>query len=1092
MTSSPRKNFITPYGNAQISTAQSKFGGSSALFDGTGDYLAVLDSTDWTFGSGNFTIECWVRFDTLAGDRTIITQYNSSANRWYFEWHPTLGLGFACEGDPATFSKYQGSTSGWSVDTWYHIAVVRNGNTITIYRAGTSIASQDCTGLSISDYAGSVYIGQRGTDQQYFDGYIDELRLSKGIARWTGNFTPDTSPYTSDSYTKLLLHFDGANASTRFIDDAMPLNAEDFEYWTDRGGLYVPRHQVYTVADAQVDIAQKKFGSGSALFDGTGDYLSVPAHSDWNFGSGAWTIDFWLYLPAVQHNVGFCGFAYTGTSTISIWTVTTGGGDWVPDIYDDASNRYCWQGGSPPATAWTHVALVRSGSTVYFFVDGVQQTTFDVGANTFNCSAKAFLIGSARTSDYYAACSIDELRISNAARWTSGFTPSTAPYTADANTLLLMHMDGIDGSTVFPDSSQSIDQNLNIGRNATTNLPTYKTNQVNTIAAATLSADYIGMSKYALSQPATIFAVTKPAATITGTATLVGTGHNTTTTWGVGVEGTGRPYTAFGTTLSGTKDVRGDYHVLTYTLSGGTSNIRIDGYQDAAGDVGVGGYNGLILGVNGASGAYYDGDIAEMAVYSRALTGTELTNTEVYFGNKYNIGIIDPYTVFLCHCDGADSGTTFTDVASGGLAPHAITPNGDAHTHAAEKKFGSASCALDGTGDYLSCANSADFDLGAAGAGNFTMEGWFNFSSTSSDRGLISCQQKGSANGWQTYYSGGTIHVWTGSGTDRTISWTPSTGVWYHIAIVRNSTTITVYVDGISKGTVADGDFSSDGSGFAIGAYNDGGDGPFSGYIDEVRITKGLARYTGNFTSQAHPFSQYYNPLNFNYDTIDQYKEGLAHVYTLNETAGNRLDNVGGKTLTDQGSTSYITGKNGNVADFNGSSQALYISEQLFIGTNDFLVSMWVRTPDPLADGYVIMCYNTSSENLTFGVQVYTSKFYCALRDTALREITGTTSLAAGTWYKVGVGRSANTMYLYVNGVSEGTPVAVATQDTTNNFVIAARNYGSGLGSWYKCSMDELDIWENAGWTNSTALSAHELALYNSGTGRFSRRSRYN
>lgn len=186
-------------GNAFYDTSTKKFGTSSLYLDGTGDYIDVPDSEDWNYGTGDFTIDFWVMFDS--GSRTvrrnIITQSYNDNNNVYCYWHISDGLSFTViDGGAYTVSSHTG-TSGWSDSTWYHIAIVRNGSSWKIYRNGTSVASATAS-ITVPNITAPLKIGSGITySGQYYDfkGYIDEVRISKGIARWTENFTPPIVPY---------------------------------------------------------------------------------------------------------------------------------------------------------------------------------------------------------------------------------------------------------------------------------------------------------------------------------------------------------------------------------------------------------------------------------------------------------------------------------------------------------------------------------------------------------------------------------------------------------------------------------------------------------------------------------------------------------------------------------------------------------------------------------------------------------------------------------------------------------------------------------------------------------------------------------
>jgi hypothetical protein len=207
-TDSATAKAITTNGNAQVDTAQSKFGAASALLDGTGDYLTVSYNSTLDFGTGDFTIDCWVRFNALSAvDYAFFySAYDTSgADIVWFYLQPS-GANF--------YLSFQGNQSGvgkasynvlWnpSLNTWYHLAAVRNGMSFAIYINGvsqtlsvsTAIGTNSLsptTGNTMASLIGSYYGGS------FLNGWLDEIRISKGIARWTANFTPPTSAYSGE------------------------------------------------------------------------------------------------------------------------------------------------------------------------------------------------------------------------------------------------------------------------------------------------------------------------------------------------------------------------------------------------------------------------------------------------------------------------------------------------------------------------------------------------------------------------------------------------------------------------------------------------------------------------------------------------------------------------------------------------------------------------------------------------------------------------------------------------------------------------------------------------------------------------------
>jgi len=219
---------VTAYGNAQIDSAQSKFGGASGLFDGTGDYLSTPDSDDWAFGTGDFTIDFWVRFNVLNTVESqwyvILSQLGGVTNSQYYGVTYTGGTWtwvYRVWSGSSLIINIQKATT-LATNTWYHIALVRSSNSWYIFHDGTQLGTTDTDADSVPNFTTSLCLGYLDySTGLHFNGWLDEFRVSKGIARWTSSFTPPTSAHTADSPAVLLLHMNGADGSTTFIDDSM-------------------------------------------------------------------------------------------------------------------------------------------------------------------------------------------------------------------------------------------------------------------------------------------------------------------------------------------------------------------------------------------------------------------------------------------------------------------------------------------------------------------------------------------------------------------------------------------------------------------------------------------------------------------------------------------------------------------------------------------------------------------------------------------------------------------------------------------------------------------------------------------------------
>lgn len=186
---------VTRYGSPVTSTAQSKFGGASGSFPLVADYLQVPNSTDFQFGSGDFTIEAWAFTTSFTGNPGIACLRTSYATNhaWTFYWSSSaLNFMFSQAGN--NYPGYQFFYT-FNIGTWYHLAVVRSGNTLMGFVNGTKQATTfDFTGRTCYPSTAPLTVGVTLGYPSNFNGYIDELRISKGIARYTSNFTP-TGPY---------------------------------------------------------------------------------------------------------------------------------------------------------------------------------------------------------------------------------------------------------------------------------------------------------------------------------------------------------------------------------------------------------------------------------------------------------------------------------------------------------------------------------------------------------------------------------------------------------------------------------------------------------------------------------------------------------------------------------------------------------------------------------------------------------------------------------------------------------------------------------------------------------------------------------
>ena len=397
---------LTLNSGAQISTSQYKFGSSSLYLDGSNDYISIASYSYLRPNTGDFTIECWVRPSDVSNVRRIISTTTGGTT--------STDIIFKQEG--AKFRVYFGSTALLSssdvltVNTWTHLACVRSGTNVYLFADGVQVASD----TNSDDITNSFrYIGGYYNTSEYFQGYIDEIRISKGYARYTSGFTPSTSAYVSDQYTSLLCHFNGSNGATSTGDSS--------------GGDETNNDHICTfVGTAQLDTAQSKFGNCSLLLDGNSDYVSIADSDDFNFGDGDFTIDFWAYMNANSNRVISQGNPWSTNNSWAIYCNGTGKlGILIKDnstgLVSEFNSSAGWSTGS-----WVHIAIVRNGTDWRGYVNGVSKINTTSSLTFPNTSAPVFI---GREDIWYFNGWIDEFRVSKGiARWTSNFTPPTFAY----------------------------------------------------------------------------------------------------------------------------------------------------------------------------------------------------------------------------------------------------------------------------------------------------------------------------------------------------------------------------------------------------------------------------------------------------------------------------------------------------------------------------------------------------------------------------------------------------------------------------------------------------------------------------------------
>jgi len=192
---SPSPKTPTSTNGTTTSTATVKFGTASGSFNGSSNYLEYADNAAWQLGTGDFTIEFWINA-SASGTYTMVvgTQQSGVDNGFWRVGNRFNSLNqiYFARGTGTGFNEVQASVNV-NDGSWHHVAVVRSSGTVTIYADGISSASSSITGTCSTNQALRVGYNQR--DSAYISGNVDDLRITKGVARYTANFTPPTAAF---------------------------------------------------------------------------------------------------------------------------------------------------------------------------------------------------------------------------------------------------------------------------------------------------------------------------------------------------------------------------------------------------------------------------------------------------------------------------------------------------------------------------------------------------------------------------------------------------------------------------------------------------------------------------------------------------------------------------------------------------------------------------------------------------------------------------------------------------------------------------------------------------------------------------------
>lgn len=818
-------------------TGTSAYG--SGLFDGTSDYLTVVSNAAFGYGTGDFTIEGWFYFGTVASDQTIVSNLTSASSV-----NPHLYL----SGASNTVRYYTNSAdritgSAIVANAWYHIAVARSGSSTKLFingaQSGSTYTDTNNYGTSAPVGIGTYWSGSSPVTSSTFNGYSSNVRFVKGTAVYTGNFTPSTTPLTAITNTSLLTVQTNAPSQNNTFLDSSTNNFPITRIGNTTQGTFAPYNPDW-----------------SNYFDGS-DYLQVSS-TPFDFSGGAdFTLEFFMYIPA---NVSY-GFIYQNYSTspgitgqaINAGSTFVGFENWNGG---DQSPTFSL-GGTTLAGQWNHIAMVRNGSgtnNMSFYINGIRVQQGTLTSFTAPAQGNTYIgVRNYLGLKNYLTGYISNLRIvkgTGAALYAGAtITVPTAALTAVPNTVLL-----ICGANRLRDASSN---NYSVTRTGDVSVQGFSP------FAVAYSTSVIGGSGYfdgsgdnLYVAPASAFAFGTGdfrlgawiyPLTVSGTQIIIDTRTATSPFPGVVLY-------LNGTTPSAARDVS------NVVLSGGTVAVSQWQYVE-------------LTRTSGSWRIFVNG----------TLTAGPTTSTTNFSDNSpAHVGGREGSTIFFGYISDAivlkgSGGTTSTvptapltaiantslllNYTNAGIFDNSMMTDwetiGGAQISTSVRKYGSGAISMLATGDY--CRGTQPSIVGDINGGDFTIEFWVYFTSVAANRALISKYGNTAENAgglgyvlqFQQSIPSLRFVLGVGGGTDAVydFAWSPAASTWYHVAVTRSGSSARAFVNGSQIGsttTVSTSDVASPnatqiGKTHTVAQY-------LLGYMDDIRVTRGVARYTTNFT----------------------------------------------------------------------------------------------------------------------------------------------------------------------------------------------------------------------------------------------------
>lgn len=842
VNNSPKVQVFNPFGELPDGV------NGSGYFDGTTDYLTVPNNADFQLGTGDFTVDFWYypSDTTLVATVGLWGQSTSQAS-WLIYLNNSSKVVWYTSTNGSTQTASITSSASAILNQWNHIAVVNSSGTTTIYINGVT----DNTTASVSLYAAnsglSIGYNPIGGTPDNVNGYLSNIRILKGTAINFSSTGVPTAPATSDANTSLLTcQYAGSVRNVGFIDS---------------GPYDFPITRVGNTTQGSFSPFTKPDGRWSNYFDGVDDTL-ISSGTPMNFGTGDFTFEMWIYpLPvgSVKVIVNTNTSGGVGGGINSNGTITVGRALVATDGTTTNSVTF---------NAWNHVAWVRNSGTVKIYINGVEGFS---GTLTTNYPSGALRLGSDNNNSLYYPGYISNVRVSTTAVYTSGFTPSTSPLTTSTSPTILTAQ-----SNRFLDNSGN---GLTFTIQGSPKVTPFSPFPLNTLTGVYNPTDFGGSGYF------------------DGSGDYLGAPNNAAWNFGTGdftIEGwfyipsaSVNDYQLFGCDNGSGNNPK----YVAYTQSG---EIYFDIYFSGLLSIATSGSAATPLANQFAHIAvvrnssvtkiYVNGVERASAADTKNYTGLTQPFYVGYIGEAYKnnfLGYISSFRVL--------TGTAlYTSAFTPPTAPPTSVTNtslllnftnagiydstafnnletvGNAQISTSVKKFGTGSIYIPSPlGQKLRIPPTQDLVFGTS---DFTIECWY-YAISKPDVApcLITNDETASfpVNYWAIHdrhnQAADKFSFWMGNAVNNDEfligTTTVVNGTWYYVAVTRSGSTFRLFVDGVVEDTGTSSASLDGGVAKAINIGRSGySDSYMNGYIDDLRITKGYARYTANFDPPTKAF----------------------------------------------------------------------------------------------------------------------------------------------------------------------------------------------------------------------------------------------